>query len=253
MPHGVPEATSFMVRTLRLEEYEMNIGILETGETPRHLLARFGRLDAMMRDMLGPGYRTKTYDVAAGKLPERVEACAAYVITGSAAGVYDSLPWIGTLKDFLLQVDGRAKLVGICFGHQIMAEAFGGRVEKSPKGWGLGLHTYSVHERAPWMDAAESVAIPVSHQDQVVEKPPGADVLGGSEFTPHGMLSYPDRKAISFQFHPEFENAFAGELVEIRRPQLADPRAADAAIASLRRPSDAARVAGWIRRFLEEA
>jgi GMP synthase-like glutamine amidotransferase len=230
----------------------MNVGILETGETPPRLVERFGRLDAMMRDMLGPAYRTTTFDVTTGRLPNRVEACGAYVITGSAAGVYDALPWIGALKNFLQQVDGRAKIVGICFGHQIMAEAFGGRVEKSPKGWGLGLHAYAVHERAPWMDEAESVAIPVSHQDQVVEQPRSAEVLGGSDFTPFGMLSYPDRRAISFQFHPEFQNGFAGELVELRRPHLADPLAADEAMASLQKPSDAPRVAAWIRRFLDE-
>ncbi len=230
----------------------MKIGILETGVTPRHLLERFGRYDAMMTRLLGPEYETATYGVTAGVFPDRVEDCDAYVITGSSAGVYDSLPWIGSLKGFLRQLDGRAKLVGICFGHQIMADAFGGKVEKSEKGWGLGLHTYSVHKQASWMDGAESVAIPVSHQDQVVEKPPQADVLGGNDFTPCGILSYADRKAISFQFHPEFDNGFAGELVEMRRPHLADPQAADQAMETLRRPSDTGRVAGWIRRFLDE-
>ena len=101
-----------------------------------------------------------------------------------------------------------------------MADAFGGRVEKSAKGWGLGLHTYAVHRQTPWMDGAGSVDIPVSHQDQVIAPPPSAEVLGGNAFTPNGMLSYAGGKAISFQFHPEFDNAFAGELVELRRPHL---------------------------------
>ena len=229
----------------------MNIGILETGAPGPHLVPRFGRYDAMTARLLGPTYETTTFDVTAGAFPDQVDTFGAYVITGSSAGVYEPLPWIASLKDFLRQVDRRAKIVGICFGHQIMAEAFGGKVQKSEKGWGLGLHTYSVHEQAAWMDSADSVAVPVSHQDQVVAKPPQAKVLGGSDFTPYGILSYPDRDAISFQFHPEFDNAFAEELVELRRPHLPDPLHAHEAVASLQRPSDAARVAGWIRRFLE--
>lgn len=228
----------------------MDIGILEAGITPKSLLERYGRYDAMMVRLLGPGYKTTTYDVMGRSFPDQVDAHDGYIITGSSAGVYDQLPWIGPLKDFLRQVDGQAKLVGICFGHQIMADAFGGRVEKSEKGWGLGLQTYAVHNEAPWMDGAASVSIPVSHQDQVIEPPASAKVLGGNAFTPYGILSYADRDAISFQFHPEFDNGFAGELVELRRPHI-EPEAADAALASLQRPSDAARVAGWIRRFLQ--
>ena len=78
------------------------------------------------------------------------------MITGSAAGVYDPLPWIAPLKDFLVSAKGRAKLVGVCFGHQVMAEAFGGKVIKSPKGWGLGLHAYEVVRREGWMDEART-------------------------------------------------------------------------------------------------
>ena len=228
----------------------MKIGILETGAPRPHLVPRFGRYDAMIGRLLGPGYETVAYDVTAGAFPERPEDCAAYVITGSSVGVYDPLPWIGTLRDYLREVEGRTKLVGICFGHQIMAEAFGGRVEKSQKGWGLGLHSYAARGGVDWMEPA-SVAIPVSHQDQVVDKPQRAELLGGSEFTPYGILSY-GPGAISFQFHPEFDNDYAEVLVELRRESL-DPRLANQAIASLRQPSDASRVGGWIRRFLTAA
>jgi GMP synthase-like glutamine amidotransferase len=141
-----------------------------------------------------------------------------------------------------------SKMVGICFGHQAMAEALGGRVEKSDKGWGAGLHRYNVVRPEPWMDGASTIAAPASHQDQVVVQPPNTEIVARSGFTPLAALAWTDRPAISFQFHPEFSPAFAKALIEKRYDIVPDP---DAAIASLDAPNDNARVAGWIKRFLE--
>ena len=226
------------------------IGILETGVPPTDLAARFGRYDAMVARMLGEGFATRTYDIRAGELPERPEDHPAYVITGSSAGVYDGLPWIAPLQDFIRAARGRTRMVGLCFGHQVMAEALGGRVEKSDRGWGLGLHAYEVARAEPWMDGAGRIAVAASHQDQVVEPPPGATVLASSAFTPHAALLYAGGDAVSFQFHPEFERGMAEALVELRRPRLPDPAEADRMLASLAAPSDAPRVAGWIRAFI---
>jgi GMP synthase-like glutamine amidotransferase len=225
----------------------MDVAILETGKPPGDLAARFGRYPAMFAKLLGPGFATVSYDVAAGELPAEPEAHAAYLITGSPAGVYDPLPWIDPLKAFLLQAKGKAKLVGICFGHQLMAETFGGRVTKCERGWGAGLQRYELWRPAPWTDGPASVAVPVSHQDQVLEPPPQATILGGSAFTPFGLIAYDDQPAFSMQFHPEFEPDYARALIEFRRDRLPDP---DGALASLDRPDDRGRVAGWIRAFL---
>lgn len=224
------------------------IGILETGAPPAGLAGRFGDYPDMMRAMLGEGFSAASYNVAAGEWPEGPEAHGGWIVTGSPAGVYDDLPWIQPLIAFLRDAKGKAKLVGICFGHQIMAEAFGGRVEKSDKGWGVGLHRYDIEARAPWMDDAAAIAIPVSHQDQVVVQPPASRVLAGSAFNPLGVLAYEDQPAISLQCHPEFAPAYARALIEARRDRLPDP---DAAIASLDAPDDRERVARWIRRFLD--
>jgi GMP synthase-like glutamine amidotransferase len=226
------------------------VGILETGVPPTDLAARFGRYDAMVRRMLGDGFACRTYAVRDGELPAAPDAHAAYVITGSSAGVYDDLPWIPPLRDFIRAAHGRARLVGLCFGHQAMADALGGRVEKSEKGWGLGLHRYEVHRSEPWMDGAAAIAVAASHQDQVVDAPPGATVLASSPFTPHAALLYAGGDAVSFQFHPEFERGMAEALVELRRPGLPDPAEADRMLASLGAPSDADRVGGWIQRFI---
>ena len=226
----------------------MDIGILRTGAPPGDLEARFGAYDSMFARLLGPGFAIRAYDVAAGELPERGDAHPAFLITGSAAGVYEPLPWIEPLLGFLRDAKGQAKLVGICFGHQAMAQAFGGRVEKSERGWAAGLQDYELVARKPWMGAKppERIAVPVSHQDRVTIAPPGARVLAHSHFSPFGMLAWGE-EALSMQFHPEFEPAYTRALIEYRRERLPDP---DGAIASLDGADGRALVGAWIRTFL---
>jgi GMP synthase-like glutamine amidotransferase len=172
------------------------------------------------------------------------------VITGSASGVYDGDAWIDPLKDFVRDASGSSALIGICFGHQLLAEAFGGKVIKSPRGWGIGLHRYAVQDRAAWMDDAPSIAVPASHQDQVVQLPADARVLGGSEFTPYGIVEYPQRRALSLQSHPEFTPEYAAALIELRRSSKYSPEQADRALDTLREPNDRERVRRWLAQFL---
>ncbi len=221
----------------------MRIAILETGAPPGTLADRFGDYPAMMRALLDGAGSFETFDVQEGEYPADPSAYGALLVTGSAAGVYDDLPWIAPLLDYLRVAKGKTRMVGICFGHQAMAQAFGGQVIKSPKGFAVGRQAYRVQARAPWMaGGGEEVALAVSHQDQVVGLPPGATVLAGSDFTPYGALDFGDG-AISFQQHPEFDAPFARALVEIRRKRLGDEKA-DAAVASLDQPSDRGVVAG---------
>lgn len=225
----------------------MKVAILETGRPPGNLSDEFGDYVAMFSDMLGPEFEIESFDVAAGSLPAAASH-GAYLITGSPAGVYEPLPWIEPLSGFIRSAKD-SRIVGICFGHQIMAEALGGHVEKSDKGWGAGLHRYEIVRSEPWMDGAVAeIAAPASHQDQVVMQPPNTGIIAKSSFTPFAGLAWTDRPAISFQFHPEFSPAFAKALIEKRYDAVPDP---DAAIASLEAPNDNARVAGWIRRFLQ--
>ncbi len=228
----------------------MTIGILETGFPPGDLRQRFGGYAEMVRIMLGSGHDTQVFDVQAGVLPASPAQCSGYVITGSPAGVYDDLPWIAPLLGFLRQARGQARLAGICFGHQAMAQAFGGQVVKSDRGWGVGLHRYGAVSAAPWMELGSEVAVPAFHQDQVVVAPPGAVVVARSDFTPFAALRY-GTDAISFQCHPEFDNAFATALVQEKR-DVYGPAAAPA-IRSFELQSDAPAVGGWIARFLAGA
>ena len=226
----------------------MRVAILRTGVPPADLRPRFGLYDDMFARLLGPAFETVSYDVEAGEYPARPSDHEAYLITGSPAGVYEPLPWIAPLLDFLRAARGQAKLVGVCFGHQAMAEAFGGHVEKSERGWGVGVQLYDVIERPSFMaDAPDRIAVPVSHQDQIVVQPPATRILAASAFSPFGMLLYEDQPALSMQFHPEFEEGYGECLIDTRRERLPDP---DGAIATYERPNDRLLVGEWIRRFL---
>lgn len=226
----------------------MTIGILLCGDIPATLEAKFGPYSAMIRSLLGSRSAT-VFDVRQRQLPRSVTACEAYVVTGSSAGVYDDFPWIKDLMTFLRNARGNSKLIGICFGHQAMAQAFGGSVIKSPKGWGIGLHRYDLPVRPHWMDDSAPVAVPASHQDQVVMAPSGARVISSSAFTPYAGLDYGD--AISFQYHPEFSRDFASALIESKRECYPDLVAS--AIQSHSQPDDCARVGRWIGSFLDSA
>jgi GMP synthase-like glutamine amidotransferase len=186
--------------------------------------------------------------VQAGDLPDAAAFDGA-IITGSAAGVYEDHGWIPPLLKWIRNARGRTRLVGVCFGHQAMAQALGGRVEKSGRGWGVGLHRYRVIAPQPWMTPAlPEIALSASHQDQVVVKPEDARVTLASDFTPYAGLAWGD-DAISFQPHPEFSRAFTGALVEGRRGRI-DTAVVDRALESLEAEDDRAPVADWIRRFL---
>ncbi len=223
----------------------MRLAVLETGVPPEPLADEFGSYPDMFARLLGPGFGIETSDVEKGELPDR-GAHGAYLITGSPAGVYDPLPWIAPLMEFIRSADG-AKMIGVCFGHQVMAQALGGEVIKSPKGWGAGLHRYSVVHSERWTDSNGTIAIPASHQDQVIIQPPNTEVVAASDFTPFASLAWTDRPAISFQFHPEFSVGYAKALIEKRFDRVNDP---EAALASLDAPNDNEVVGGWMRRFL---
>ncbi|BBK42558.1 GMP synthase [Allostella vacuolata] len=235
----------------------MRIGVLEAGRVPADMADRYDGFGPMMERLLQgaePGSSVTVYPVLDGIFPASPQAEDGWLVTGSRHGVYDDLPWMGTLKAFLRRsVAERVPVVGICFGHQILADAMGGRVEKSDRGWGVGVHHYAVARPLSFMAGAPaSFAIQAMHQDQVVALPPGAEVIAGSDFCPYGALAYGD-VALSFQGHPEFEAAFVGELIASRKTTLIPEAIADAALASLSTATDAPLVGRWIADFFRAA
>lgn len=230
----------------------MRLGILEAGEPPVSL-ASFGDYPTMFEKLLGgAALDFVRFDVRAQAYPGNQSGCDAYLVTGSADDAYGNAAWIAQLKSFLNNVKGQVPLVGVCFGHQVMAEAFGGKVAKAVVGWGIGRHRYDVTKPQPWTGDATSLALPASHQDQIVALPPSAEVVAGNDFCPYGVLVYRDHPAISMQLHPEFSAAYAAALAASHRGSVADG-VIDAAVDSLGIPADQ-RIAGrWIIDFLRQA
>jgi GMP synthase-like glutamine amidotransferase len=224
------------------------IAIVETGRPPEALRPEYGDYADMFDRMLGDAFLTLRFDAAQGALPDP-SAFDGAIITGSAAGVYEDHAWLPPLFDWIRSAKGEMRLLGVCFGHQAMAQALGGRVEKSDKGWGVGLHRYDVVSAEPWMrPPAASVALPASHQDQVVVRPPEARVILSSDFAPLAGLAWGD-DAVSMQPHPEFSPEFAAALTAGRRDRM-DFDVVEQALFSLTDQNDRALVGGWVRRFL---
>lgn len=226
----------------------MHIGILETGAPPGDLARDHGDYAGMVARLLGPDHRYSAYDVRGGGLPATVDACDAYVVTGSAAGVNDGLGWVDALAAFLRAARGHARLIGICFGHQAIAHAFGGTVVKAPQGWGLGLTRYDLVAPVAGLDGG--VTAMASHQDQVTQPPAGARVLASSPFTPCAALAYADGEAMTLQFHPEFDADYARALIAAHiAPDIDEPLRATAT-RSLDAPSDNAAIGAWLNAYL---
>lgn len=230
----------------------MKIGILETGEVAPELLGRHGDYPSMFRAMLSavdPALGFETVRVVLGEMPAGPQAADAWLVTGSRHGVYDGLPWIEPLKDFLRAcVAARVPVVGICFGHQILAEALGGRAVKSDRGWGLGVQDYEIVARPGWLAGIpDHFAVNALHQDQVVALPDGATVLARSAHCAYAAIAYGDPEApdaISLQPHPEFGAGFMDELLALRAGTAFAQDLAGDARASLARPVHSA---DWAR------
>jgi GMP synthase-like glutamine amidotransferase len=231
----------------------MRIGILQTGAVLEDIQPRFGDYPAMFVDLLsGDAHRRpsfSTYRVREGELPEPA-ACDAYVITGSRHSVYEDHPWIVELAEFVGNtMAGGQKIVGICFGHQLIAHYFGGRTEPASVGWGVGVHGVEIVSRERWMDPHQgSVSMLSSHKDQVVALPRGARRVASSAFCPNAAFAIGD-VVMTWQGHPEFEKDYAETLMR-RREALLGPETLAAGLASLDNEIDRALLARWILNFI---
>ncbi|MEO0397841.1 MAG: type 1 glutamine amidotransferase [Pseudomonadota bacterium] len=226
----------------------LNIAVLQTGRAMAEDRPRHGDYDDMCKALIGRAPdEADTYAVLDGEFPKSIEPYDAFVVTGSAHGAYEDHDWIPPLEALIREAyDKKVKLIGICFGHQIIAQALGGRVEKSDKGFGVGAMDYELVNLGA---LSQSISLYAWHQDQIVHAPEGAEVIARSDFCPIAGLRYGDR-AITFQAHPEFTADYMRALADARRNTTISGALADQAIASLNKPVDAGLIKVILADFL---
>lgn len=214
----------------------MHIGILQTGHAPQEIMQTQGDYDAMFHRLLDGGdFKFTTWNVVDMDFPGSTDAADGWLITGSKHGAYEDHPWIPPLEELIRAIrDAEQPLVGVCFGHQIIAQALGGKVEKFDKGWSVGRTAYSVGGQTQHLNAW--------HQDQVVERPDGATVEASSGFCENAVLAYGD-KIWTIQPHPEFGPEVVKGLIDHRGPGVMPDPLLDGASAGLDRPTDNAAIA----------
>ena len=216
-------------------------------------VAEFGNYTDMIKRMfssVGADLEYRVFDSRQGEYPHDLDAWDFYITTGSKAGAYQDIPWIRQLISFVQRLDKQQKkLIGICFGHQIIAMARQGQVEKSLKGWGVGVAKNRVIAHPEWMkQPADELNIIASHQDQITRLPDDTRVIASSDFCPCFVVQWGNH-FLSIQGHPEWLPAYSRALMNHRRDILGD-ELTDAGLASLAIAPDNALFTRWMLDFV---
>ena len=202
----------------------MKIAILKTGSLPEILNDRFQSYPEMLIELIDP-HNIRIYfekiSCIDNIFPNKIDDFDGYIITGSSYGVYDKEVWITNLFKLIRDIYNKSiPLVGICFGHQAIAEALGGKVLKSEKGWGLGIKNMIKKNDSSWINKnIKNINLIYSHQDQVITLPKNARILFGNTFCPISSFCI-GNKVFAIQGHPEFKNDFAIELLELKKDKI---------------------------------
>ena len=231
----------------------MRIGILNTDTLKTEFDTKYGQYPVMFSNVLlqaEPNLQIRTYEVQFGDYPAALDECDAYLITGSKVSAYDDIAWIHELKNFIRSIhQHQKKLIGICFGHQLIAAALGGSVERSKEGWHVGIHSAMLKQNSVLFGSAEKeFDLIYNHQDQVVTMPRDSILHASCRNCPIAMLSIGNH-ILSFQGHIEFEIAYAKDLLNMRRSILGEDIYLNA-YESLNAKSMDTRVIDWILKFL---
>ena len=231
----------------------MKLGILNADQVKPEFVKEFGEYPDMFAEIfraIDPDISLITYELVNGEYPADVDEVDGYVITGSKLSVYDDVPWVHELKSFVKQLhEKKKKLIGICFGHQMVAEALGGAVEQEELGWCVGVHSNQLNKDAESYGLhGQAVLLRSNHKDQVTELPEGAIVLAGNNSCPISSIGIGDH-ILTFQGHPEFSEGYARALLNMRR-EIFGEELFHTAIDSLEIDPDNHRIASCIIDFV---
>ena len=232
----------------------MHIGILKTDAVRPEWVPDFGEYPDMFIRLLqaDPSVSFSVWDVEEGCHPNETEidSIDGFIITGSKSSVYDDKQWIRDLEALIQRLHAeRKKMVGICFGHQIIAKALGGEVSKSDKGWGVGIHTYDL-DKAPFAGVDDGqLKLVVSHQDQVHELPPGARNVVSNAHCENAGFVIGDH-IFTLQGHPEFIDEYSEVIMALRYDMIGADRVAEGRASLQQHDHEGDRVASWMLSFL---
>lgn len=231
----------------------MKLAILQTDVLHPEFLEQYQGYGMMFQQMFAEAniaLETEIFSVIDGVYPDDPTAYDAMLITGSKADAFSTEPWIVRLTSYIQQqFNAGQKLLGICFGHQLLAHSLGGRVQRADAGWGVGIMHYRWCSTPSWLQSpAHDVSLLCSHRDQVVALPPHATLLASNDFCPNAAL-YIDQRVLGFQAHPEFTKAYAEALLRKRWHDIGEDKAATALV-SYRQPHQGRFVAEMMARFM---
>ena len=216
----------------------MKIGILLVGRASEDLVEKYGTYAEMLIALInseGHNFEFKTFNILDSVFPENHSVCDGWIVTGSPHGVYEDHSWIPTVSQLINDIyNANMPIFGVCFGHQLIAQALGGHVEKSIKGWGLGLHTYKIDNSASYMgNLSKELTLNICHQDQVLDVPEGATIYARSQFCENAGFYIKD-KVLTMQAHPEFKVDFTEALLNARREVIIPKEFTDPALKKLK-------------------
>ncbi|WP_428242406.1 glutamine amidotransferase-related protein [Gynuella sp.] len=233
----------------------MKLNIIECDELHPDLTkdyCGYGRMFEQYLGSLDSEITFQHFSAIKRQLPKTVTPQDVYLLTGSKYGAYEDDTWIKELISWVTKAyEAGGRFIGICFGHQILAQALGGKVEKSNKGWGLGVRTVPTYNSITWENYdKKTISLIYVHQDQVIELPAKASIIAGDDFCPVAGFRI-DNQVITFQGHPEFNELYARRLLELREERF-EKTLYQSSVASLSSPTDATDLGRLMIRWVKE-